>query len=433
MLNRSASPLKQPAFYYGYWIVLAGFITQFVAVGMANYVVGAFMIPMTEEFGWTRAEFSASRSVGQMVMATTGFLIGSHLDKVGGRPFIVLGSLVLSVSLYSLSGIQTLAEWLILNGLMLTVGAAMIGNLVINVTLSKWFVERRGRAVAIAGMGISLGGILLPPIATALVELFGWRTSWQLLALGTLLLTLPMAIIVRRSPEDYNLLPDGKLKDAMSPGQSAAARLDFERSMTRAQAMRSSSFYFLVLAFGLFQISITVMLLQTIPLMTDAGYSSLIASMMISLASVPAFLSKPVWGLMIDRFNPKKLAALGAAVTGCAVIVIVFAVSRQLDFLVYGGFFLMGCGWGGLIPLQEVIWASFFGRRFLGSVRSSAMPFTFGMSALGPVIVAWYYDVAGNYDLALLAMAGCNLGSAVMLYRMKHKLIVPRSIDTPAI
>ena len=160
-------------FYYGYWIVLAGFITQFVAVGMSNYVVGSFMIPMTEEFGWTRAEFTASRSIGQIVMASTGFVIGSYIDRFGGRPFIFIGSVVLSTAIFSLGSINTLSEWLVLNGLILTAGAAMIGNLVVNVTLGKWFVERRGRAVALAGMGISLAGIVLPLIATWMVDEFG--------------------------------------------------------------------------------------------------------------------------------------------------------------------------------------------------------------------------------------------------------------------
>ena len=402
---------------------MAGFITQFVAVGMANYVVGAFLIPMTEEFGWSRAEFSASRSIGQIVMASTGFVIGTHLDRFGGRPFIVAGSVILTFALFSLSGIQTLAEWLFLNGLILTMGAAMIGNLVVNVTLGKWFVERRGRAVALAGMGISLAGIVLPPLATFLVDSFGWRSAWQLLGAGAALLTLPMALVMRRSPEDYDLFPDGRSREDVAAGLDTAARLDHDRSLTRAQAMRNSSFYKLVLAFGLFQISITVMLLQSIPLMTDAGYSRVTASLMISLASVPAFLSKPFWGVMIDRYNPRLLAAIGAAVTGTAVLLIVFSTDRQLDGLVYAGFLLMGLGWGGLLPLQEVIWASFFGRRFLGSVRSSAMPFTFGMSALGPVLVAWYYDVAGNYNLALACMALCNLGSAIMLYRMRDAMV----------
>ena len=95
-------PLEQNRLYYGYLIVMAGFVTQFIAVGMSNYIVGSFMIPMTEEFGWTRAEFSASRSIGQLVLAGTGFLIGSHIDRHGGRPFILVGGVILSVSCFAL-------------------------------------------------------------------------------------------------------------------------------------------------------------------------------------------------------------------------------------------------------------------------------------------------------------------------------------------
>ena len=120
---------------------MAGFVTQFVAVGMSNYIVGSFLIPMTEEFGWTRAEFSLSRSIGQVVLACTGFVIGSAIDRYGGRRFIIVGAFILSAATYSLGNITTLGQWLLLNGLMLTAGAALIGNLVVNVTLGKWFVD----------------------------------------------------------------------------------------------------------------------------------------------------------------------------------------------------------------------------------------------------------------------------------------------------
>ncbi len=423
MLNQSR-PI-----YFGYWIILAGFFTQFIAVGMTNYIVGSFMIPMTDEFGWSRAEFSASRSIGQIILAATGFIIGSYIDRFGGKRFMIAGGIVLALSLFSLSRISSLTQWLVINGLVLTAGAAMVGNLVVNVTLGKWFVEKRGRAVALAGMGISLAGITLPPSVTWLIDSFGWRTAWEVLAFSAAAITLPAALLVRRRPEDFGLHPDGKTDAEVLAGDAEAAAADFMKSMTRAQAMRTSSFYFLVLAFGLFQISITVMLVQTIPLMTDAGYSRLIASTMISLSSVPAFLSKPLWGIMIDRYNPKRLAALGAAVTGSAIILIVFSVSVQVDWLVFSGFLLMGIGWGGLLPLQEVIWASFFGRRYLGAVRSTAMPFTFGMSAIGPVLVGYYYDATGNYDLALLIIASCNIASAVLLFLIKGSPLTANPVN----
>tara|TARA_R100001039_G_C1852448_1_gene113322 strand:+ start:3935 stop:5221 length:1287 start_codon:yes stop_codon:yes gene_type:complete len=416
---------RDPVFY-GYWIIAAAFVTQFVAVGLQNYIIGPFTIPMTETFGWTRAEFTSARSIGQMVAAFTGFFIGAGVDKYGGRPFILVGAVILSIAVFSLGSVQSLTHWVLINGIILTIGAAMIGNLVVNVTLGKWFVERRGRAVALAAMGVSLSGVLLPVLTTWLVDVFGWRQAWHVLGIGAAVLVLPAALAIRRSPEDYAMNPDGRTADEMASEMGDKARLDFASSMTRRQAMRTGRFYALVVAFGLFQISITVMLLQTVPFMTDAGYSRVVAASMISLSSIPSFISKPFWGIFIDRYSAKPLAAIGAGITGFALIIIVLAVQAQNDFLVYTAFLIMGIGWGGLIPLQEVIWATFFGRRYLGSVRATAMPFTFAMTALGPVLAAAYYDRFGNYDNAFLLMAFCNLGAAAMLMLMSDQRPVIR-------
>ncbi|MDP3516535.1 MAG: MFS transporter [Pseudohongiella sp.] len=412
--------------FYGYWIILAAFVTQFASIGLQNYVIGPFTIPMTEEFGWTRAEFTSARSIGQMVAAFTGFFIGAGVDRYGGRPFILVGMAILSTSVYSLGSVQSLTHWIVVNGFIVTIGAAMIGNLVVNVTLGKWFVNYRGRAVALAAMGVSLSGVLLPPITTWLVDTLGWRVAWHVLGIGAALLIAPAALVIRRSPEDYNMNPDGHSAEQMASEMGDRARLDYASSMTRRQAMRTGRFYALVLAFGLFQISITVMLLQTVPFMTDAGYPRLLAASMISLTSIPAFISKPFWGMLIDRYSARPLAAIGAGITGFSLIIIVLAVQVQNNVLVYSAFLLMGLGWGGLIPLQEVIWASYFGRRYLGSVRATALPFTFAMTALGPVLAAAHYDHFGNYDNAFLMMAVCNLAAALMLLLISDSRPEPR-------
>lgn len=130
--------------YYGYWLILAAFVAQFISTGVQNYVIGPFMIPMTEELGWSRAEFTLPRTVGQVIMALTGFLIGSHVDRKGAKSFMLIGAAVLAVALYCTSEITTLWHWVVLNGIVLTIGAALVGNLVVNVTLAKWFVDFRG-------------------------------------------------------------------------------------------------------------------------------------------------------------------------------------------------------------------------------------------------------------------------------------------------
>jgi len=405
--------------YYGYWLIVAAFIAQFVSVGVQNYVIGPFMIPMTAELGWTRAEFTLPRTIGQVVMAFTGFIIGSLVDRKGARGFMLGGTVILTIALFLLSMITELWQWILLNGVVLTLGASLIGNLVVNVTLAKWFVDFRGRAVAFAAMGVSFAGVLLTPLATWGIDLYGWRTGWQLLSIGALVCVVPTALAMRRSPEDHNLNPDGKSDDEVNRGMAQKAEDDFNNSLTRAQALRSLTFYWLVIAFGMFGITIQVMLIQTVPFMTDAGYDRTTAALMITVASVPALVSKPIWGWLIDGLQPRPLASISAAITGGSLFVIVYGAHVESLPILISGFAVLGFGWGGMIPLQEVIWASYFGRRYLGGVRSAAMPFSIMLTAGAPLATSYYFDVFGDYNGAILIVAGANMMSAILILFLK--------------
>jgi sugar phosphate permease len=417
--------VASPGLYFGYYLVGAAFIAQFVAVGSQNYIVGVFFTPMTEDLSWTRTEFTIARTVGQVAMALIGLFIGAYVDRAGGRRVMMVGALVLGAALYAQSYVQELWQWIVLNGLVLTVGAAMVGNLVVNVTLSKWFVEKRGRVVGLSSMGVSMAGVLLPRLMTDVVEEWGWRTGWRVAGIGAVALVLPVTLLMRRAPEDYGLYPDGKSAAQVAAGGGARAAADFANSLTRAQALRSPQFYLMVLAFGMFAVSIGVMLLQTIPFMEDAGYSKGTAALMITIASVPALISKPIWGIFIDRVEPKRLTSLSSLLTGGAIVIIVFAVQADTNWLVYMGFVLLGAGWGGLIPLQEVTWASYFGRRYIGAVRSAGLPFSIGLGAAGPLLASLYYDRVGNYDGAFLIVAGSCIVAATLILFVKRPDVSP--------
>ncbi len=111
---------------------------------------------------------------------------------------------------------------------------------------------------------------------------------------------------------------------------------------------------------------------------------------------------------------------MSALLTGASLLVIVAAVSNGWTAMVYAGFFLLGWGWGGMIPLQEVTWASYFGRRYIGSVRSAGMPFSIGLSALAVQAVPFYYDRVGDYNGAFVAIAvSCLVSSVMMLFVKK--------------
>ena len=300
----------RPLIFYGYWLIAAAFVAQFVSAGVQNYVIGPFLTPMIDKLGFTRAEYTLPRSIGQFVAAAAGFLIGTWVDRLGARAFMIAGLIFTVAALLLTSWVTNLWQWVVLNGLILSIGAALVGNLVVNVTLSKWFVSLRGRAIAIAAMGVSLAGVILTPAVTVSIDLVGWRETWRLLVLPTVVLIGPAALLMRSSPERHGLHPDG----AREVATDSAIQADYERSMTRGEALRTPTFYWLVTAFGLFVITIQVMLLQTIPMLTDAGYARTTAAAMIAVTNVPALLSKPVWGLADRRTEtcPARLAVVSS-------------------------------------------------------------------------------------------------------------------------
>ncbi len=433
--SQEAAPPPWPGFYYGYWILGGAFVSQLITIGMMTSVVGPFVTPMTESLGWTQSEFFTATTVSRFVMSGVGFFIGASVDRHGGRRFMFAGMLVLGAALFFAGSVTELWQWILLRGVMFTMGAALVGNLVVNVTMSKWWVTKRGRMIGFSSMGVSLAGMMFPGVATILIEQFGWQDAWRVLAFISMGAILPVALIMRRQPEDYGWYPDGLNEEQVRSGGGAAAQADFDNSFTRREALRTKALYLIVLAFGLGGVGIQVMLVQSIPFLRDNGFSPGFAAAMATVMSFPALISKPFWGWTTDHMEPKIAAAIGFAQSGVAMVIIVFAATSDIVPLLVLGYAMMGWGFGGQIPLQETIWGSYFGRRYLGSVRSVAMPISLVIGASSPLIVATYRDTVGDYNGVFVGVGILWLVAAlvVMFVRKPPRPARPVPIEpTPA-
>ena len=263
----------------------------------------------------------------------------------------------------------------------------------------------------------------------AIVDTWGWEAGWRVLGVIALLMVYPTALIMRRQPEDHGLHPDGKSDEEMRTGRGAAAVADFANSFTRSEALRTSSFYMVVIAFGLSGAGLMTMLLQTIPFLTDLGYSRTTAVWVLSGSAIPAALSKPAWGLLAERYHPRRLSAISFLLLSGGVLMLLFGGhSGSTPPLVLSAV-ILGIGWGGIIPLSETVWASYFGRRYLGSVRSVAMPFSLLFSGGTPLLVSFYFDRVGNYDGALVAVAGTWALAAGIILLSRNPTLPRRLYD----
>ena len=151
------SPIERggrPRIYYGYYIVGIAFLAQLISAGSQTYVAGVFLKPMTEDLDWTRFEFTTAQTMGRFIMAFFGIFVGTMLDRGYARRMMFIGTTILAAGLLMTSYVTELWQWMLLRGVLFTIGAAMVGNLVVNVTLSKWWVQRRGRMIGISAMGV---------------------------------------------------------------------------------------------------------------------------------------------------------------------------------------------------------------------------------------------------------------------------------------
>ena len=429
----SADSTKRPRVYFGWYIVAGAFLGQMMQAGLSVYAGGVFLVPMTEDLGWTRTEFTLAQTVGQLVTGTIGFFIGAHVDRRGARGVMLIGGTLIAATLFSISYIDVWWQWMVLRGLFFMGGSAMVGSLVVNVTLSKWFVDLRGRAIGIGAIGFSIGGIIIAPPLTAFVDAYGWRAGWQVLGVAVILIIVPVALLFRRQPEDYGLHPDGRTAADLRDGAAVRIEADYRNSYTRREALRTPALYLITFAFGIAVIGIGGVLLNTIPFLTDQDYSRATAARIVVILGFAAGFSKAFWGWLTERHDARYVAALGFTLAGSSMALIVFAAASGSAALVALGFLLWGTGLGALFPTQEVIWAQYFGRRYLGEVRSVVLPVSLAMGAAGPVITALYFDVVGDYDGVFLAVGVNWVLAAALILAVRRPGPPPRiAVTSPA-
>ena len=405
--------------FWGWWIVIGAIVGQFAAMGSGGAIAGVFLRPMISELGWAAAEYTLGGSAAFLVGGIAGFIVGPLVDRFGARPLMLIGACVYAASFFLMSQVTALWQFVVLSMLAGGAGFAMIGTLVVNSTLAKWFVARRGWALALGSSGISLAGLIMPVSMTGIVDWVGWRDAYVVLAAVMFAIVVPAAMVMRRRPEDYGLLPDGADPRAWAQVDAeiaAAQARDAENSLTRGQALRTSAIWLLVLGYGCNTLALTAVLVHAIPFLTDHGFTRTEAALAIAVNGGANLSSKFVWGYLLQRVHVRKLSAtaLSTSATGVALMLI----SAQVGSLglMFVAFCFWGFGFGGSVPLSEFIWAKYFGRVHIGAVRGVGAPFTVALGAVGPVLAGLYFDAVGSYTGAFIAFVGVYLVGATAIF-----------------
>src|SRR5918993_4939939 len=208
--SRAKLAISEAKIFYGWVIVGVGFLAHIASAFSISSTLSVFLKPLSQDLGISRGVFSLIRSGEILVGAVAAPLVGSLLDRHGGRWLIAAGGLVSGAGFLLLGQARDFWQFAIVRWLLVSPGDALMGSMVVNVSISQWFVRMRGRALALAGMGHGLAKVCMPVAAASLILYTGWRGAWVVFGLVTLALVVgPALIFMRRRPEDMGLLPDG--------------------------------------------------------------------------------------------------------------------------------------------------------------------------------------------------------------------------------
>ncbi|MEX2303677.1 MAG: MFS transporter [Bryobacterales bacterium] len=390
--------------YYGWFIAASCFFILAMTVGVPLYAMPFFYDYYIAEFGWSRAETTAGIAISTIVILPLGGLL---IHCFSARKLILFGVVCFALALngFGLMGGSLAAYYLIWCVVML--GYVYSGPIPNQVILSQWFSRNRGKAMALAYLGLGIGGAISQKfVALPLINAFGWRTALQIMGALTLLVIPILIWVVRDRPADKGLFADG---DAVPATDFGAKPHDFH------YLLRQRSFWFL--AFGSFcSIGAIGSINQHMKLMfQDVGLSASVVADTTFVILVSSLAGRIVMGWLADRMTKKYVMVAAYIFVGAPIPLLYIVDQPSIPFLFAVAF---GFGLGADFMLIPLMAAEVFGPNSLARVMGIILPVDSIGQTVFPFLLGYMYDQAGNYHAGLavvfsLAMIGA--GAIAML------------------
>ena len=428
--RRLILPHRTP-FFYG-WIIVAGaFLGNLVGGGLESFTFSVFLRPMSESLGWTRTALTGALTVRLATSAALQPLFGPLVDRYGPRYIMVASAIIGGVAALLLSRVNEIWQFYAIFALVGLSGGVGVGGVVTRATVAKWFIRLRGRAMAFTTMGGAAPGVVLAPLLTFVVFNHGWQSGWLVMAALFFSLLLPISFLMIRQPEDVGLLPDGaKNQEEVQAAHRRRSGQEFESSWRLGEALQTKALWFLTISLVVGGFSVASVVVHEFSYVTDQGFSTGVAAAVLSTHAVMASTGRLIWGFLVERFHVRYCMAILYLCCALGVGTLLVASSVPMVFLFA---VVYGVSVGGHAVLSSVVWADYFGREFVGTIRGALTPLTTGSIAIGPLLVGLGYDIAGSYLEVFLGLLALYLLGSVLILLAKPPVKPEVATSEPAV
>jgi MFS family permease len=431
-LNLPALSLHRPRFFFGWWMVTLGAFVTSINKTAVNKGFPVFILPVEEYFGASRATVSFIFSLARSESGPTGPLAGWLVDRFGPRLLIFVGA-TMSGGGFLLLG-QTRSIWafaLIYLGI-ITVGSNIGFSYPMATLINNWFYRQKAMAMSVFHAADSVVPALLVPVVAIILVSWGLERTFTIIGIVLLVAILPLAFFIRDTPEGMGLTMDGD-PPAGADASNRASQTGRKTWVPPVDyslrgAMRTPTYWVLVLGTALRLVAKAAIMLHIIPIMVSKGVEQHAAALMFSLLlimTVPLYL---VVGWLADRF-PKNWVLMAASVAGTASFALL-ATPLQAVWVVLVFVFLFAIAEASA-PTNWAALGEYFGRKTFSQLRGFVQFANFPGVLLAPVFVGWWFDIHGNYTLPLWIFTGVfGLGALTFgLMRSPRTRVLAREED----
>jgi MFS family permease len=371
-----------------YQAAATAFVVLFCIVGVALWGLPFYYDFMVQQFGWTRAQVTSGNALSKLVVGPIfGFLAGWVVDRFGPRRMMMMGILMAGVALVGLGWASSLGMFYFFyffNAL----GYVCGGPLPNQVLLTKWFDRSRGKAMGFAYLGIGVGGATVPWISHALVQHFGWQVALRLLGVSIVVVSLPLALLVKETPR-------GRTNSGSASSASAKA------------AFTHVSFYLLTLG-SMCSIAAVSGTQQNLKLFLslDRHFTQRDAASVLSMVLTFSIVGRLLIGWLADRFCKKYVMFLTYLLVAMG-IPLLFLGSTPLTLYVSAAIF--GIGLGGDYMIIPLVTAEIFGIEILGRLLGVVLAAGSIADAAAPWLIGRLRDTTGSYSVSCFVLVALAL------------------------
>ncbi len=386
--------------FYGWVVVAAAFAVTFVGFGSA-YTFSAFVPSLQHDFGASRGSVSLVFSLAGFLYFAFGVVSGPLADRWGARSLAMLGMLLVGAGLALASVARTMVEVYAAYGLGVGLGVGCAYVPAIG-AVQRWFIARRGFASGIAVSGIGVGTLVMPPLASWLIDTLGWRSAY--LALGSLaaVIGIGMSCFIVNDPRERGIGPDGFPLAIGEPLRVSAGASLWE-------AIRSSQFVGLYAACLICSFSVFIPFVHLVPYALDHHIDQPAAVLLLGIIGVGSTLGRFFLGSLADRIGrPSFLLMMFIGMAGSLAIWVIATNFWSLSAFAL----LFGIFYGGWVAILPTVVMDHFGGRHVSSIIGVLYTSVAIGTLIGPTAAGFIFDISHSYTLPILTSVGLNIIAA---------------------